>query len=157
MAKYRVEIKWALIFFLVAMLWMYLEKSLGWHDEHIDKHAIYTNIFMIPAILIFILALREKRKSLGGTMTWKQGFIAGMIISVIVALLSPVSQYITHTVITPDYFSNAISYGVENGLVTQEDAVRHFNLNSYMLQSAVGALVAGAVTSAIVALVMRKN
>ena len=157
MKKYQVELKWGIAFVLVALLWMYLEKALGWHDEHIDKHPMYTMIFMIPAIAIYVLALLEKRKSLGGTMSWKQGFIAGMIIAVIVAVFSPASQYVVHNLISPDYFQNAIDYSVSSGNSTQEKAEATFNFGSYVIQSVIGALVAGAITSAIVALILRKS
>jgi hypothetical protein len=157
MSKYLLEIRWAVIFTIVFLLWMVLERALGWHDELIDRHATYTNLFAIPAILLFAFALRDKRRQLGGVMTWKQGFIAGVIISAIIALLSPLAQWITHTVITPDYFANAIQYGVENGLATREQAEAYFNLRNYILLSAGSGFVMGVVTAAIVALAVRRN
>ncbi|RMF31888.1 MAG: DUF4199 domain-containing protein [Bacteroidetes bacterium] len=157
MNKYATEIKWGGIFTVASLLWLLLEKSLGWHDEHIDKHPLYTNLFAIVAIAVYVLALREKRKRLGGAMTWKQGFYAGLLISVVVMVLSPLAQWIAHTFITPDYFENAIAYAVEHGKATREQAESFFNLRSYMVQSAVFALVVGAVTSAIVALFVRRK
>lgn len=158
MKKYATEIKWGIIFTIASLLWMVLEKALGWHDAHIAKHAIYTNFFAIIAIAIFVFALLEKRnKDLGGKMTWVQGFVSGIIISVIVAMLSPLSQYITHEYITPDYFQNAINYAVENERMTQENAEAYFNFSSYRIQAAFGALGSGIVTSAIIALFVRKK
>ncbi len=158
MKQYSIEIKWGLIFFAASLVWMWFEKILGWHGELINKHPIYTNLFAIVAILIFVLALRDKRKNYyNNSMTWKQGFVAGLIISIVVAVLSPLSQYITHSVITPEYFPNAISYSVENGKMNQEQAEAFFNLRSYIMQSTVGALVMGVLTSAIVALFLRKK
>lgn len=158
MKNFKTEIKWGLIFTVSGLLWMVLEKALGWHDEHIDKHAIYTNFFAIIAIVIYVFALKDKRDNvLGGKMTWQQGFVSGMIISLVVALLSPLSQYLTHKIITPSYFENVINYTVENGAMTLENAKAYFNLSSYMIQSAVFALGIGILTSAIVALFMRKS
>ncbi|MEN0002584.1 MAG: DUF4199 domain-containing protein [Bacteroidota bacterium] len=157
MGKYQLELKWGLLFTAVALLWIVVEKSMGWHGEHIDMHPTYTNLFAILAIGMYVLALLDKRKQLGGTMTWKQGFIAGLIISVIVAVLSPLAQWVTHTIISPEYFSNAIAYSVETGAVSQEQAEAFFNLNSYMVQASVGALIMGVVTAALVALFVRKK
>ena len=158
MKKFSTEIKWGVIFTISALLWMVLEKALGWHDVHIDKHAIYTNFFALIAIAIFVFAIREKRnKDLGGKMTWFQGVASGMIISVVVAILSPLSQYITHEFITPDYFKNAITYAVEQKGMSQENAETYFSFKSYVLQASFGALGMGVVTSAIVALFMRKK
>ena len=90
-------------------------------------------------------------------MTWFQGLASGVVLCVVIAILSPLSQYITHEFITPDFFKNAINYAVENNKMTQENAEIYFSLKSYMLQSAFGALGMGVVTSAIVALFVRKK
>ena len=158
MNKFSTEIKWGVIFALSTLAWAGFEKAMGWHDTHIGKHAIYTNFFALIAILIFVLALRDKRKKdYGGKMTWKQGFVSGIIISIVVAILSPLSQYIISTYIAPEYFPNIIKYVVGSGKMSQEAASSYFSLKSYMLQSAFGALTMGVVTSAIVAFFLKKQ
>ncbi|APG60137.1 DUF4199 domain-containing protein [Christiangramia salexigens] len=158
MKKYSIEIKWGIIFSIVSLLWMFLEKGLGWHDEHIAKHAIYTNLFAIVAIVIYVLALIDKRDNFfDGKMNWNQGFISGIYISIVVAILSPLAQLITHEFITPEYFPNIINHAVENGKMTQQEAEDYFNLTSYITQSFFFALVVGVVTSAIVALFVRRK
>ena len=158
MKKYSIEIKWGIIFSLVSLVWMFLEKGLGWHDENIAQHAIYTNFFAIVAIVLYVLALLDKRKNyFNGKMTWSQGFISGIVISIVVAILSPLGQYLTHEFITPDYFENVIAYSVESGAMTLEAAEEYFNLTSYIIQSFFFALVVGVVTSAIVAYFVRKK
>lgn len=158
MKRFAIEIKWGIIFSVVSLLWMYLENALGWHDELIAKHAIYTNFFGIVAIVIYVLALLDKRKNFfEGKMNWSQGFISGIVVSIVVAILTPLAQYITHTFVTPDYFPNIIDHAVERGSMTREAAEEYFNLTSYILQSFFFALVVGVVTSAIVALFVRKK
>ncbi|TQI71568.1 uncharacterized protein DUF4199 [Gramella sp. Hel_I_59] len=158
MKRFAIEIKWGIIFSIVSLLWMFLEKSLGWHDELIAKHAIYTNFFGIVAIVIYVLALLDKRKNFfEGKMNWSQGFISGIVVSIVVAILTPLAQYITHTFITPEYFPNIIDHTVERGSMTREAAEEYFNLTSYILQSFFFALVVGVVTSAIVALFIRRK
>ena len=158
MKKFSIEIKWGIIFSIVSLLWMFLEKGLGWHDENIAQHAIYTNIFAIVAIALYVFALLDKRKNFyNGKMTWTQGFISGIIISVVVAIISPLAQYITHQFITPDYFPNVIEYSVESGAMSRDAAEEYFSLRSYIIQSFFFALVVGVVTSAIVALFVRRK
>ena len=158
MKNYKTELKWALIFSIATILWMVLEKSLGWHDQHIAKHAIYTNLFAVVAIVIYVLALRNKRdQDFGGKMDWKQGFVSGIIISAIIAIISPLVQYITHEFITPDYFKNVIELAVSNGKMTPEGASAYFNLTSYILQASLGGLGMGIVTAAIVAYFVKKQ
>lgn len=157
MRNYKIEIKWALIFIVVSLVWMGLENVAGLHTRHIDKHATYTNLFAIPAILIYVLALRDKRNNFfNGSMTWKQGFVCGLIITVIVACFSPISQLITHRIIAPSYFANAIQHGISIGR-DPETLSAFFNLKSYIYQSIFGALSMGIVTAAVVALFVRKK
>jgi hypothetical protein len=156
MKNFRIEVKWGLIFTVVALLWMLFERLMGWHSTHIDKHAYYTNLFILPAVAVVVMALRDKKANFyGGNMSWKQGFMAGLVITLVITILSPMTQWITHKFITPDYFTNAINYAVTNGKATQEQAEKFFNFNSYLVQSSIGGLVMGLLTSAIVAFFVR--
>ena len=158
MKNVSIEIKWAIIFAVVGLLWMFLEKLAGLHDEHIDKHATYSSLFSIPAIAVYVFALLDKRKNFyHGVMTYKQGFITGLIISVFVAVLSPLTQYITSTIITPEFFSNATNYAVSEGKMTQEAAENYFNMQCYIVQGLIWSLGMGVLTSAIVAIFTRKK
>jgi hypothetical protein len=74
MKNLKTEIKWAIIFTVVGLLWMVLEKVSGLHDQYIDYHLYLTNLFAIPAIVMMVMALKEKkRKDYRGFMTYKQG------------------------------------------------------------------------------------
>lgn len=139
MKNTRIEIKWGVIFVIVALIWMLLEKLVGLHQEHIDKHPVYTNFFAIPAIAVYVVALLDKRKNFyGGSMTYKQGFVSGLIITAVVFIINPLTQFIVSTVITPEFFPNAIKYAVENNKMTQQEAESYFSLENYILQGAIG-------------------
>ena len=91
-------------------------------------------------------------------MTYKQGFIAGLIITVIVTIFSPLTQWIISTIITPDYFKNVIEYSVKVGYHKSiTDAEAQFNLSNYIIQSTVWALLMGIITTAIVAAFTKKK
>ena len=159
MKTIKIEIKWALIFVIMSLLWMWLEKLSGLHSTHIDKHMYLTNLFAIPAILVYVLALREKKqKYYQGRMTYVQGLVSGLIITAVVTLFSPLTQWITSTIITPEYFPNVIEHSVATGYhSSREEAEAYFSLENYMKQSVIGALVMGVITSAIVALFVRSK
>lgn len=147
-----IEIKWAIIFSVVGLLWMLLEKLTGLHSTHIDKHMYLTNLFAIPAIIMMVLALKDKKRNFyKGQMSYKQGFVSGLIISVFIALLSPLTQWITSTIITPEYFPNVIAYSVETGYhKSVAEAEAYFNLKNYIIQSSIGALIMGIITTAVI-------
>lgn len=158
MKNFKIELKWAIVFTIAMLAWMWLEKTLGWHDEMIADHSWLTMLYVPIAILLYVLALREKRRRhFEGKMTWLQGLITGLKISIFVAILSPLVQYVTSEIISPDYFQNMIDYAVETGQSTREEAEAYFNLQSYLLQSTIAAFVMGALTSAVVALFLRKK
>lgn len=66
--------------------------------------------------------------------------MTGLIIAIIVILLTPLVQWITHTMITPDFFENIRAFSVEQGLMTQDEAAGYFSLSAYIVQSMIGAL-----------------
>ena len=158
MKSIKIEIKWALISVAVGLLWMFLEKLFGLHGEHIDQHAVYTNLFAIVAVGIYVFALLDKRRNYyRGTMSYKEGLICGLLVTLFVTILSPFTQYITSFLITPEYFPNAIDYAVETGRMKREEAEAFFSYNNYMEQGLIFAPIMGILTSAIVAIFTRSK
>lgn len=157
MINLKVELKWALIFALVSLLWMMLEKASGLHDNYIDYHMYLTNLFLIPAIYLFRRALKDKKISVyNGVMSYKQGLMSGVVMSVIIALISPATQWITTYIITPEYFPNVIKRSVELGYYkTTEEAAAYFNYANYAKQGAFGMLFMGIIISAIAMIFLR--
>jgi len=158
MGKYRIECKWGVIFILVMLGWTLFERLVGWHSTNIENHATGTLFFAIPAIGVYTFGLLDKRNhGFSGIMTWKQGALTGVYITIVVVILSPVAQYLIHTIITPDYLENMADYAVRSGNMNREDSEAYFSLSNYMLQGAVGSLLMGLMTSAVVALFTRKT
>ncbi len=150
------EIRWGIIFVVMTLLWMVMEKLGGFYSALIQYHPIVTNFIAIPAILVFVLALRDKKiKDYNGQMTYKQGFICGAIITAIVTVISPLTQLIVSSVIAPEYFPNIIAYSVQTGKMTLQEANDYFNLTNYIVQGLFGAPVMGIITTAIVAIFIR--
>ena len=157
-SKYKIEFKWAILFVMMQILWMLCERLIGLHSEHIDKHPIYTNFVAIPSIAIYVFALLDKRKNhFQGTMTYKEGFITGVVITFIVTFFTPLTQLIVSKIITPEYIQNVIEYSVNKGLMSTTEASNYFNLKNYIKQAVVGAPILGIFTTVIVALFTKKK
>ena len=132
MKKFAIEIRWGIQFSIITLVWMIFEKSMGWHDALISYQTKYTNLFAFVAIGLYFIALADKKKNFyKGTMDWKQGFISGMLLSTVIAILSPMVQSVTYTYITPHYFEKIIEYRVANQFQTQSQAEMYFNLKSF--------------------------
>lgn len=159
MKNIKIEIKWAVIFSMMGLVWMVLEKLTGLHGKYIDYHLYLTNLFAIPAIVVMVLALKDKKRNFyNGDMTYAQGLISGIIISVFIALISPLTQWITSYVISPEYFPNVIKRSVELGYYsTTEAAEANFNYTNYAIQGAIGALIMGILTTAIAMIFIRSK
>jgi hypothetical protein len=157
MKSIKIEIKWAIIFSVMGLVWMLLEKWSGLHDKYIDYHLYLTNLFAIPAIWVMVLALKDKKKNFyNNNIDYKQGLMSGIILSLFIAALSPLTQWITSFVITPEYFPNVIKRSVEIGYYkTTAEAAANFNYKNYAIQGAIAALVMGVVTTAIAMIFIR--
>jgi len=157
MKSFKIEFKWAILFSIMGLIWMLLEKLSGLHSTYIDYHLYLTNLFAIPAIWVMVLALKEKKKvTYNGNITYSQGLLSGVVLSIIIALISPLTQWITSYIITPEYFPNVIKRSVEIGYYkTTAEAEANFNYANYAVQGAIAAFVMGFLTTAIAMIFLR--
>ncbi|WP_430613066.1 DUF4199 domain-containing protein [Flavobacterium sp. JP2137] len=152
MKNYSIEFKWAAISTVLAIAWMYLEKNLGYHDEKIGIQILFTNLFSLVLIAVFIIALSEKKKHFfHSVISWKQAFFSGMILTLMITIFFPLVQYITYTQISPDFFDNLLAVVIEKGSMSLESAQTYFSFDNYLKQGAFNNLSLGVVTSACVA------
>lgn len=156
MKNFAIEIKWAINYSIAFMIWMIFEKSIGWHDTAVNKQMIYTNLFGFIALAVYFLAFRDKKKNFyNNSITFKDGFMFGLYLSSFIAVFGIMTQYITYTFITPNYFENAIALALKNKKQTLEQAQAFFNYKSYLFQSIFGNLSIGIVTGSILANFMK--
>ncbi|OYQ48634.1 DUF4199 domain-containing protein [Flavobacterium aurantiibacter] len=158
MKNFQIEYKWALILTVLGIVWIALERAVGLHDQHIDQHPIYTNIVVLPSVLVYYLALREKKSSFfKNQMDWKQGFLSGSVMAIFAALMSIPAVFFSLKVVSPDFFANQIKYQIEVHGRTLETASSYFNMNTYLITSAIGSISFGIVVSAIVAYFLKSK
>lgn len=157
MKTFKLAIKWGILFTLIALLWAYLMHILGYTSDKIDQFPMVDAIFFIPAVLLYVFALKDLKKQQGGTMSWLEGFLFGLYIGIVVMILTPLSQYITHTFIMPEYFQNNIEYAINTHKMSQTEAESYFSMTNYIIQSTIFAPIAGIITGAIIALFIKKK
>jgi hypothetical protein len=158
MKNFSIEIKWALRFTLLTLAWAIGEKFIGLHDEHINNYGMCSFLFVFPAVLFFFQAINEKKKYVyNNSMTFRQGFVCGVILSFIISLLNPLAQLVIYKSITPHFFDTIIAYKVKNGYLRIENAKVYFNLKTYMIESTFIGLSKGIITGAIVSVFIRNK
>ena len=159
------ELRYAFYTAAFSFIWLMLEYVVGLHDRFIDYHPVVTLFAVFIPIVTYYLGLRKKRNvDYDGSITLGQCFKAGMIMTVVLALLTVVFQVAFHYLINPAFFDNMINHAVEraarNGKDTNEafEAAReNFNLRSYMLQSGIGMLVFGTLLTGIYSFALSRN
>ncbi|WP_188363012.1 DUF4199 domain-containing protein [Flavobacterium orientale] len=158
MKKFTIEIKWAIVFTLAVIAWAILEKTLGYYDQKIASHASFSFLFALVAFALYFFAIYDKKKHFFmGSMEWRQGFISGCVLTVFITLLTPLSQYIIHTAIAPEFFGNYILHTVEKEIMIEESAQSYYNLTSFITQTVFFALSVGIVTAAIVSFFLKNK
>jgi len=156
MKKFTIEFNWAIIYTLASLLWTVLEKALGFHSGHIGSQMIFSWAFGLVAIPVYILALNDKKKNFyHGKANWTQLFLSGVIISVFVAMMSPLAQYISLNLISPEFIQNNINHYVGLKKMSAEKAAMFFSFRSLILQGISNGISVGVIISAIVALFIK--
>ena len=152
MGKFSIEIKWGILFAIAILVWAIIEKTVGLYRTSIQNYALYTNLFAFVAIALYVLGIREKKlKYYNGNMSWRQGFVSGVYMTVVITVFSPLCQIIIHKLIAPEFLPNMVAYKVSSGYLKKSAAETYFNLESYIYQSSQFALSMGIVTAAVVA------
>ncbi len=158
MKKFAIEIKWALIYILLFVAWMTLEKEMGYHDINIKWQPVFNLLFIFPTFILYVLALLEKKKKYyHDQMSWKQGMIAAIIMSFIIVIFSPISQFITHEIISPDFLENTINFTVKQKKLTLTEAKEYTTLTSSIWKNISDGLSFGVVFGAIVAYLIQSK
>lgn len=157
MKKFEIELKWATAFTAISIAWVYLEKYMGYHDEMVSKQGMFSLLLIIPQALIYLVSIRQKRERYyNGTITWQKAFLSGVVLSAVIAGLSPAAIYLMAEIISPAFFSNIVEYQAAQG-VARENLEQIYNLNSFISQAIFNNLATGVFLAAIIALILKKE
>ena len=159
------EIKYAVIISVLGFVWLLLEYAVGLHDKYVDYHPFISMFGIIIPIIGIRMAIKNKKDSNNGKMTYAEGFKSGSFISVLSGVMAPVGLLIYTRIINPNWFDFMVKYstrraleaGLKGDQLTQSItyAQNYFNERSYVLQTCFGTIVSGILISAIVSLVLK--
>lgn len=153
MKHYRIEIKWALIFFLVQLVWVSLERLFGFHDKRIDQYLFVSQLLAIPYTYIYYRALKEKRKKVfRGYMSYDQALATGLRLTLFLVFLTPATHYLLIYLISPHYLSHMEAYSIATHQYDAEKASEYFSATGKLIQNLVYSVVIGILTSLVISL-----
>lgn len=154
---FRIALKYGILIVVFIFLWGILEYLAGVHVEFMEYRPVLSLLALtIPMIFIY-MGIREAQKEYAGYFTYGQAFKTGLFITLVVAVLNPLGQWIFFTVVSPEFFE-AIQAHHQQELLSEgvEAGAEEYSLISYLIWSAfIGSLVAGIVISAILAIFVR--
>lgn len=155
--KFNIELKFGGVIGLLTILWLLGEYSTGLHHKYHDLFLLITNfVFIIPIVGIY-LGISSKRKNYyDQQLTFGQGVLTGIIISIIYALIAGIGQYLYHTVINPAHFDLMIEKSREHG-VSAEEAAQYFNTNNYTMNVVISYFAVGLLASLIHSAILKRK
>ncbi|MDR0227534.1 MAG: DUF4199 domain-containing protein [Flavobacteriaceae bacterium] len=156
MKKFSIEFKWAALATLAALIWMIIEKSLGFHDEKIRYEIGFAMLFNLILIIFYWLNIREKKQVYyEGIITWQKAFISGLVLTVMISFFYPLIQYIGYNQLTPGFMQHLQEALITEGKMTLEDAQKNASFDLFMRNAVFNNLSFGVVYSAIIAYFMQ--
>ena len=165
---FRIELKYGLITGAGICLWIIAEYFLGLHTTqmHLGQYTIYF-VVIIPLFTIYF-GLKEKRdRHLNGKITINGGIKAGLMISLIAALIISCFLIIYFNYINPQYSELGVAYYKEKLMLSGKTAVevtqeldsikRTFSFINQLLFGVIAVMGTGLLISFIMSLYLNKN
>lgn len=157
MKKLIIEVKWAFIYIAMTFIWALIGKLLGFHGRAVEYNVYFNSLLIIPSIVIYILALKEKKRVyFKNNMNLKQGFLSGLILTLFITILGPLTPVFTN-IISPDFFHNLNNYAVTHNIMNEVEASREYNLISFIIQGLIAAPSFGILYTLIIAAVLSRK
>lgn len=136
MGKIKLEIYWGFYLAFTFILWMQLEKWLGFHSEKLFLQPIFSILISIPFSVLYYLALHlKKEKDYNKVITFQQSFLSSLLITGVFALFLPAALYFSLKYISPDLIDNFVSATIKTGKTTLEEAQSYYSFKSLLLMN----------------------
>ncbi|MDR3693863.1 DUF4199 domain-containing protein [Mucilaginibacter sp.] len=122
-SSFNVALKWAMFYVIVSIVLTYV-----WQFLNIDQTSSIKYVGYIPFIAFLLLAQKEFRDSLGGFISFGQAFVAGLLYSIIGAVVISIFIYIYFAFLSPGVFEKIMD--------TQKDAMTQKGMSSDQIDQA---------------------
>lgn len=154
---YLIEFKWAAIYILLCIGWASLQQYMGMHT-HLIQLQPFAYLIGLPFFSMYLLTMLDERKNVyDGFLTYKEGYMAGLRLTIFILLLTPLQHYIQHTHVTPEFLHRMETHSVQTGKMTASEAARHYSQGYYLIISMGVRALAGVGLTFLLALVCKSK
>jgi len=154
---FRKSIILAITYFILFIVWKACEKLLGFHDGNINLYPVISDLILIPIIIIYSVGFKSLRIGLGGKIKFINALGFGLMASLFIVALTPMSVWIFDQFLNPNFYATMIQYQVKNHLSTLEIAQQSFNHENFKQSCLIGNIVTGSILSVILAFLSSKK
>jgi hypothetical protein len=159
---FKIALKYGILIVLFSLIWIGLEYLVGMQTDYVAFHPMLTLLTLLIPLMLIYFGIREAQKSATAYFSYGDAFKTGFTITVVVAILNPLVQWLCYTLAFPGFFetlqasseAQQLSLGIDME-VARTQAVEQYSLGRYLWQSFVGTLVGGTVIAAIIAIFVR--
>ena len=159
---FKIALKYGVLIVLFSIIWIGLEYLVGLQTEYVEFHPLITLLTLVIPLMLMYFGIREAQRSSVAHFTYGDAFKTGVAITVVVAVLNPLLQWICYTLAFPGFFealqANSEAYQLSLGVdleVAREQATEQYSLGTYLWQSFIGTLLGGIIIAAIIAIFVR--
>ena len=153
----KLELKWVAIIFIVHLIWLFLERTLGFYGDRSSYEELAGFVFLVVYASLVLLALLDLKAKNKGYLNRRHGFISGLFISFVLVALSPIMVGLLAYVIQPDFFNIMISNAIENGdYRAYEAAAQEYSYWSFVKLFMAGYLLVGSLSGALWSFLLHK-
>ena len=153
----KIELKFGIIYALATLVWITLEYLLGLHSTFIALHPYASFLFLFVAITVIYQGIKARKQTTTEELSYLRLVLSGVYITIVAVLLSPLTNYVFHGFINPDFFNAMINLSVDQMRMTEDMAREHFNLKRYTQLNIVFGLISGVVISLFTAAVVQRK
>jgi hypothetical protein len=158
----KIALKYGVLIVLFSLIWIGLEYLVGMQADYVEFHPVLTLLTLLIPLMLIYFGIREAQKSATDYFTYADAFKTGFAITIVVAVLNPLLQWLCYTLAFPGFFetlqanseAHQLSLGVDME-VARTQAMEQYSLGRYLWQSFIGTIVGGAVIAAIISLFVR--
>ncbi len=110
----RTAVKWGILFGIAATIWTAAVHLAGFYTNRVEYAKLVDTLAIIIPLVIFPIALLARRRELGGSISFGQGLLTGLVVAVVAAPITVLFLWAYHHYINPDWITILADYERES-------------------------------------------